>query len=51
MKTEIKRCPECGLFTLRGLCPKCQSKTAASAPPRFSPEDKYGEIRRAEKNG
>lgn len=49
MKTLIKRCPSCGLYTLKGFCPKCNEKTMVSAPPRYSPEDKYGELRRREK--
>lgn len=49
MKTLIKRCPACKTYTAKGFCPKCNEKTAGSAPPKFSPEDKYGEIRRAEK--
>ncbi len=49
MKVLIKRCPACGMYTLSGLCPKCQEKTLGSAPPRYSPEDKYGDVRRSEK--
>ncbi len=46
MKTLIRKCPACGTYTLSGLCPKCQEKTLSSAPPRYSPEDKYGDLRR-----
>jgi H/ACA ribonucleoprotein complex subunit 3 len=46
MKTLIKKCASCGIYTMKGFCPKCNSKTLVSDPPKFSPEDKYGEIRR-----
>jgi len=49
MKTLIKKCPKCDEYTTKGFCPKCTEKTLGSAPPKFSPEDKYGEIRRSEK--
>ncbi|MBN2517206.1 MAG: RNA-protein complex protein Nop10 [Candidatus Altiarchaeota archaeon] len=49
MKTLIKVCPKCRGYTLRGICPKCDVKTMSAAPPKFSPEDKYGDIRREEK--
>ena len=50
MKTLIKNCTTCGLYTLKGFCPKCNEKTSGSAPPKYSPEDKYGELRRKEKS-
>lgn len=50
MKTLIKKCPACGSYTTKGLCPKCEEKTLGSAPPKYSPEDKYGELRRKEKS-
>lgn len=31
---------------MKELCPKCNSPTAVPKPPRFSPEDKYGDYRR-----
>ncbi len=27
-------------------CPKCRKKTIPAKPPKYSPEDKYGEYRR-----
>lgn len=49
MKTLIKKCPKCGSYTTKGFCPKCNEKTMNSDPPKYSPEDKYGEYRRMEK--
>jgi len=48
MKSDIRKCPECKEYTLQPFCPNCGVKTSGSAPPRFSPEDKYGDIRREE---
>ncbi len=35
-----------GFYTLRDACPECGGETHNTAPPRFSPEDPYGEHRR-----
>jgi len=51
MKTLIRKCPACGIYTAKGFCSKCNDKTSNSAPAKFSPEDKYGGIRRAEAQG
>lgn len=48
MKTLIKKCPKCGSYTARDLCPKCRARTSSSAPPRYGPEDRYGGMRRKE---
>lgn len=42
---HIMKC-ECGNYTLKESCPKCNKKTFGPLPPKFSPEDKYGEYRR-----
>jgi len=44
---HILKCSECGKYTLKEEC--CSVKTISPKPPRFSPEDKYGEYRREEK--
>jgi len=43
---KMRKCPECGTYTFKQDCAKCSVKTTNPAPPRFSPEDKYGEYRR-----
>lgn len=45
----IQKCLKCDNYTLKEICPKCQTKTISPKPPKFSPEDKYGEYRRKEK--
>ncbi|MBD6955952.1 MAG: RNA-protein complex protein Nop10 [Thermoplasmata archaeon] len=56
MKTRIRKCPRCKVYTLKEKCPRCGNDTVYIAPPRFSPVDRYGEYRRkyrmeVEKNG
>jgi H/ACA ribonucleoprotein complex subunit 3 len=46
MKTSLRKCPTCQEYTLGETCPKCGAKTNVPIPPRYSPEDKYGEYRR-----
>jgi H/ACA ribonucleoprotein complex subunit 3 len=45
MKSLIKKCGKCNIYTLEDKCPKCGNDTISSLPPRFSPEDKYGKYR------
>jgi H/ACA ribonucleoprotein complex subunit 3 len=46
MKSLLFLCKSCNKYTLNSLCPTCQEETENPAPPRFSPEDKYGKYRR-----
>lgn len=46
MRFRIRKCPECGRYTLKETCPVCGANTRVAHPPRFSPEDPYGEYRR-----
>ncbi|MCI0496806.1 MAG: RNA-protein complex protein Nop10 [Thermoplasmata archaeon] len=53
MKSIIRRCG-CGRYTMADRCPFCGSPVEPVIPPRFSPEDRYGEYRRRakrERNG
>ena len=40
------KCPNCGRYTLKKVCPVCGSKTVSSKPPKYSPNDKYESYRR-----
>ena len=42
----MRKCPSCGRYTLKDRCPECGEPTVSPIPPRFSPEDRYGEYRR-----
>ena len=46
MKSLIYHCRTCDQYTLNSNCKKCGEPTIHPAPPRFSPEDKYGKYRR-----
>ncbi|HOE52474.1 MAG TPA: RNA-protein complex protein Nop10 [Methanomassiliicoccales archaeon] len=46
MKTTLRLCEGCAEYTLKDTCPRCGAKTSLPIPPRYSPEDRYGEYRR-----
>ncbi|RDD52541.1 RNA-protein complex protein Nop10 [Nanoarchaeota archaeon NZ13-N] len=48
---EIRKCLNCKVYTFREVCPYCGNKTKSIIPPKFSPEDKWGEYRRRMKKG
>ncbi|MHC1594783.1 MAG: RNA-protein complex protein Nop10 [Methanotrichaceae archaeon] len=47
MRSKIKKCKACNLYTLKETCPICEVTTSPTKPARFSPEDRYGRYRRA----
>ncbi|MFC6906070.1 RNA-protein complex protein Nop10 [Halalkalicoccus tibetensis] len=53
MKSDIRVCSEWRashdrpVYTLSSECPDCGAEAVNSAPAPFSPEDRYGEYRRA----
>ena len=47
MRSVMKKCPVCDIYTMKDECPKCGERTVSPLPPRFSPEDRYGKYRRA----
>lgn len=47
MRSKIKRCRTCDLYTLKENCPICGAPAGQTKPARFSPEDRYGRFRRA----
>jgi H/ACA ribonucleoprotein complex subunit 3 len=47
MRSKIKKCRSCDLYTLKENCPICGAPTHQTKPARFSPEDRYGRYRRA----
>jgi len=46
---KIKKCPSCEEYTLGNHCNECGGKTINPKPPRYSPEDRFGEYRRRQK--
>ncbi len=51
MRWRIRKCPRCGRYTLRDVCPSCGSPTVVAHPHRFSPEDRMVRYRVAMKYG
>jgi H/ACA ribonucleoprotein complex subunit 3 len=45
MRSVLKKCEICGTYTLKDIC-SCQNPTSHAQPPRFSPQDRFGEYRR-----
>ncbi|MDT7858576.1 MAG: RNA-protein complex protein Nop10 [Candidatus Aenigmarchaeota archaeon] len=43
---KLRKCNNCKRYTLKEICNYCGSKTSYPHPPRYSPEDKFGEFRR-----
>lgn len=42
MKSILRRCKNCGAYTLRkDRCPYCGGPLEVPHPPKYSPEDKY----------
>ncbi|WP_081579761.1 RNA-protein complex protein Nop10 [Methanomassiliicoccus luminyensis] len=46
MRTSLRKCPKCVEYTLLDQCGRCGCTTDMPIPPRYSPEDRYGEYRR-----
>lgn len=47
---RLLKCEKCGDYTLNSTeCPKCGGRVIDPRPPRYSPQDKYGEYRRKAK--
>jgi H/ACA ribonucleoprotein complex subunit 3 len=44
--TNLYYCKKCIIYTLYQTCKKCNEKTISKNPPRFSPQDPYGNYRR-----
>jgi len=42
---KIMKCQNCGAYTLKTTCEKCNGKAVHAQPARYSPEDRYGKYR------
>mgnify|MGYP001320795987 CR=1 FL=1 len=49
LRFQLRRCLECGSYTLKDNCTKCEHSTKSVHPAKFSPDDKYLRYRIAEK--
>ncbi len=43
---KMRYCKKCRIYTLEEKCKRCGEATVSPHPPKFSPEDPYGEYRR-----
>ncbi len=41
MKSLIRKCKYCKLYTMQEKCPVCGRETVIAIPPRYSPADKF----------
>ncbi|HOT95349.1 MAG TPA: RNA-protein complex protein Nop10 [Methanoregulaceae archaeon] len=46
MKGLMRFCRRDRVYTLGMLCPVCGEPVGPAHPPRFSPQDRYGRLRR-----
>ena len=46
MRSSIRKCPECGRYSLKDKCQDCNSDTVSAHPAKYSPDDRYGKYRR-----
>lgn len=44
--SKLYYCMNCDEYTMSEICGRCRGKTVSRNPPRFSPQDPYGEYRR-----
>jgi H/ACA ribonucleoprotein complex subunit 3 len=49
MRFQLRKCTNCGDYTLKDLCKNCNESTKSVHPAKFSPDDKYLRYRIAEK--
>ncbi|MFW9792724.1 MAG: RNA-protein complex protein Nop10 [Candidatus Thorarchaeota archaeon] len=48
--THLFKCNNCGEYTLNQKeCPKCKGPVSTPKPPKYSPQDKFGDYRRKAK--
>lgn len=46
----IRQCTACGNYTLAEKCPSCGEPSRDPTPPKYSPEDRWGHLRRRAKH-
>jgi len=46
MVHHIKKCPKCGIYTLKEICPNCKIPTISPKPPKYSPFSRLAQYRR-----
>ena len=46
---HLMKCSKCGVYTIKGTCPRCKIKTTNPKPIKYSPDDRLGKYRREAK--
>ncbi len=46
MVHHIKKCADCGIYTMKEKCPKCGKKTVSSKPVKYTPFSRLASYRR-----
>ena len=46
---HIFKCEDCGKYTMKETCSKCDKKTINPKPAKYDPNDPYGSYRRKAK--
>lgn len=49
MAMHIYFCKDCKRYTMKEVCPVCNGPAHTSRPPKYSPDDKYAEMKRKAK--
>ncbi|MCB9362799.1 ribosome biogenesis protein [Candidatus Woesearchaeota archaeon] len=49
MARTIRFCKACDKYTMQEKCPVCDAVTEQKRPPKYSPDDKYADIKRGVK--
>jgi rRNA maturation protein Nop10 len=49
MAKHILFCENCKIYTMQPKCKVCDSRTLTTKPPKFSPDDKYQDLKRGVK--
>ena len=49
MAEHIYLCPKCKSYSMENTCPKCTTKTDVPRPAKYSPDDKYADLKRKAK--
>jgi len=44
--SNLLYCKNCKVYTLDNICKNCKNVTISKNPPKFSPQDHYGDYRR-----
>lgn len=50
MKSLIRKCEKCGLYTMKDVCDRCGNRTSQAIPQRYSENDRFQKYRIMERS-